>query len=84
MEAAKNLCWHLRSGCIGSGVHRVPINGNVNLLPKAKGLTLLERRMATAANFIAEQLPGPQPVRLMMGRRQLSSGLGFSMAIAIS
>ena len=56
MQAAKNLSWHLVQGFVGSGPSRQPIKGDTTKLPYAKGLSVLEKRMAFAQSFLAKQM----------------------------
>ena len=66
IQAAKNLCWHLKHGVVGSGITRIKINGDTTLLPRAKGLSNLERRLAWAQHFLAKHICGTQQVRQLM------------------
>jgi hypothetical protein len=52
IDAAKNLAKHLQSGVVGSGPHRIPIKGDITLLPRAAGISNLERRMVDSLLFI--------------------------------
>ena len=67
VQAAQNLYKHLHTGTIGKGVHRVPIAGDTSKLPLANGLTPLEKRMAWAQHFLAQNMPGSQQLRQIMG-----------------
>ena len=73
IDAMKNLYKHLHTGCIGSGVNRIPIKGDTTLLPRANGLTPLERRMAHAYNFMAREMSGTQQLRRLMGHTQFGA-----------
>ena len=73
IQAAKNLCWHLQNGVVGSGPTRIKISGDTTLLPRAKGLKPLERRMAWAQHFLAKRMSGTQQVRQLMGHRQFGA-----------
>ena len=73
IEAARNLFHHLHNGHIQSGLHRIPIAGDTNKLPFAKGLTPLEKKMAFAQNFIAQQMAGTQQLRQLMGHTQFGA-----------
>ena len=73
VEAAQNLCKHLQQGVVGSGPTRMKINGDTTLLPKANGLSPLERRMAWAQHFLAKNLAGTQQLRQLMLHRQFGA-----------
>ena len=73
IDAMKNLYKHLHSGCVGSGVNRIPIKGDTTLLPRANGLTALERRIAHAYNFLAREMSGTQQLRRLMGHTQFGA-----------
>ena len=73
IDAMKNLYKHLQKGCVGSGVNRIPIKGDTTLLPRAKGLTPLERRLAVAHNFMAKEMSGTQQLRQLMGHTQFGA-----------
>jgi hypothetical protein len=73
IQAAKNLCWHLQNGVVGSGPTRIKISGDTTLLPRAKGLKPLERRMAWAQHFLAKRMSGTQQVRQLMGHSQFGA-----------
>ena len=73
IQAAKSLCWHLQNGVVGSGPTRIKISGDTTLLPRAKGLKPLERRMAWAQHFLAKRMSGTQQVRQLMGHRQFGA-----------
>ena len=73
VESAKNLAKHLQSGVVGSGPHRIPIKGDVTLLPRAAGLSNLEKQMARSMCWIAKHLPGTQALRQLMGHRQFGA-----------
>ena len=76
IAAAKNLCWHLKNGVVGNGPTRVKINGDTTMLPWAKGLSALERRMAWAQHFLAKRMSGAQQVRQLMGHRHILLNCG--------
>ena len=60
VEAAKNLVKHLQSGVVGSGPHRIPIKGDITLLPRAAGISNLEKPIARSMCWIFKHLPGTQ------------------------
>ena len=63
----------MQKGCVGSGVNRIPIKGDTTLLPRAKGLSPLERRLAVAHNFMAKEMSGTQQLRQLMGHTQFGA-----------
>ena len=81
IAAAQNLCWHLKNGVVGSGPTRIKINGDTTMLPWAKGLTALERRMAWAQNFLAKRMSGTQQVRQLMGHRHVGARVNYGDCI---
>ena len=84
IEAAKKLAWHLQSGVVGQGPHRIPIKGDTTLLPRAKGLTNLERRLAMSMSWIAKHLPGTQQLRQLMGHRQFGARVVYGDCIFLT
>ena len=70
VAAAKNLFHHLHNGFTGQGVHRVLVAGDTTRLPFANGLTSLERRLAWAQHYLAQNFGGSQQVRQLMGHCQ--------------
>ena len=81
IQAAKNLCWHLKNGVVGSGLTRIRINGDTTLLPRAKGLSSLERRLAWAQHFLAKHMCGTQQVRQLMGHTQFGARVMYGDCI---
>ena len=81
IQAAKNLCWHLKHGVVGSGITRIKINGDTTLLPRAKGLSNLERRLAWAQHFLAKHMCGTQQVRQLMGHTQFGARVMYGDCI---
>ena len=77
IDAMKNLYKTLHKGCIGSGVNRIPINGDTTLLPRAKGLTPLERRLALAHSLMARDMSGTQQLRQLMGHTQFGARVSY-------
>ena len=73
VAAAKNLCHNLHHGFTGRGVHRMPIAGDTTRLPFATGLTPLEKRLAWAQHFLAQNMPGSQQLRQLMGHTQFGA-----------
>ena len=70
IEAAKNRCWHVKNGVVGSGPTRTKINGDTTLLPYAKGFSTLERRLTIAQHLLAKRTSGTQQVRQLMDHTQ--------------
>jgi hypothetical protein len=81
IEAAKNLCYHVKNGVVGSGPTRTKINGDTTLLPYAKGLSALERRLALAQHFLPKRMSGTQQVRQLMGHTQLGARVVYGDCI---
>ena len=77
IDAMKNLYKALHKGCIGSGVNRIPINGDTTRLPHAKGLTPLERRLAMAHSLMARDMSGTQQLRQLMGHTQFGARVSY-------
>ena len=84
IDAAKKLAWHLQSGVVGQGPHRIPIKGDTTLLPRAKGLTKLERRLAMSMCWIAKHLPGTQQLRQLMGHSQFGARVVYGDCIFLT
>ena len=77
IAAAKNLFHHLHNGFTGSGLHRVPIGGDTTRLPFANGLSPLEKKLAWAQHYLAENFGGSQQVRRIMGHRQFGARVHY-------
>ena len=67
------------SVCVSNpeGVHRTPIAGNVTMLPHAKGLSNLERKIARECVHLGGKLPGTQALRRLMGHRQFGARIEY-------
>ena len=77
IEAAEKLYKQLHEGFIGRGVHRVPIGGNTTLLPRAVGLSPLEKKLAWGQHFLARHMPGSQQLRQLMGHVQFGARIQY-------
>ena len=57
----------LEHGFVGTGLVRIPVAGDLNKLIYAHGLTANERKIAQQTCFYAQNMPGNQTVRRLMG-----------------
>ena len=57
----------LEHGFVGTGLVRIPVAGDLNKLIYAHGLTANERKIAQQICFYAQNMPGNQTVRRLMG-----------------
>ena len=81
VKAAQNLYHHLHNGFTGKGVHRVPIAGDTTRLPYAEGLSPVEKRLARAQNFLAQNFAGGQQLRRLMGHSQFGARVVYGDCI---
>ena len=84
ITALQNLYTHLHKGSIGTGIGRVPINGDISKLPAAFGLSPLERKLARTACHLAQKLPGTQQLRRVMGHRQFGARVVYGDCIFVT
>ena len=77
----KKLYEVLRTGHVRYGNIRAPLNGDTTRLAEAEGLTPVERSMARRMHFKAEQFPGTQQVRQLMGHRHWGARVNYGDCI---
>ena len=84
ITAARNLYEKLHKGFIHKGVHRIPIAGDTTKLPYADGLSELEKKLAWAQHYLAQNLPGSQQLRQIMGHAQFGARVLYGDCIFIT
>ena len=84
ITALQNLYEQLHKGSVHTGLSRIPINGDITRLPNAYGLPPLERRLARELSFLAQSLPGTQPLRRLMGHMQFGARVVYGDCIFLT
>ena len=77
IAAAQTLYDKLHNGFVGTGVHRVPIAGDMSRLPHANGLSALEKQLAWASKYLCAKMAGTQALRRVMGHMQFGARVEY-------
>ena len=77
IDAMTGLHHKLWYGFVGQGKRKVPIAGDTTRLPFANNLSALQKKLAWNMQFLAQNLPGVQQVRQLMGHCQFGARVNY-------